>query len=401
MRNKRGAFLLVFILALVLVFSACGGGGSGGGGGGGESGGGTSSSGGESNSGGGGGGAGSGAEIAFIIPANQELGINDKGWIQNIWTAMSDWSAENGKTCTYYQTVDDSKQSHVDTYDLAIQNGAKVIYGCGNECLEAMRTAPWDYPDVKFISLEATGFAEGEIAPNLRAICTGQQESAWLAGIAAIGEGYTNIGIISCWDIPPLNQWCWGFIQGVNYGAKRDGVTGVTVRHHYANSASANPETQALAAAWYADGVEMIQCNAAGGNNSIIAAATAANKPVFGADADLSKEGPTVVTSMVVDRTIVTYDVLDAIYNDNTFDNNGGKELWLGAAVGISRLTLPWENNRFEHYTFEQYEKDIAVLANDNDGSASSMISPDDAVDIYALQDLMGDDLVITVNHIV
>ncbi|MDR1247461.1 MAG: BMP family ABC transporter substrate-binding protein [Clostridiales Family XIII bacterium] len=382
--------ILIPLLALVLCVSmaACGGNSSGGGDAG-TSGGdtaGTSS-------------GGSGAEIAFIIPANQELGINDKGWIQNIWTAMSDWSAENGKVCTYYQTVDDSKQSHIDTYDLAIQNGAKVIYGCGNECLEAMRTAPWDYPDVSFISLEATGFAPDEIAPNLRAICTGQQESAWLAGVAAVGEGYTDLGIISCWDIPPINQWCWGYIQGVNYAAKRDGIEGITVRHHYANSASANPETQALAAAWYVDGVECIQCNAAGGNNSIIAAATAANKPVFGADADLAKEGPTVITSMVVDRTVVTYDVLTSIY-DGTFDNNGGEEFWVGAAAGISRLS-PWESNRFENYTFEQYQEDIAALANDTEQCRTGMITPDDAVDIYALQEQMGDNLVITINHII
>ena len=395
MRKKS---ILIVALAVLLVFAmgACGGGNSGSTGGGGGGGGeaatddaGTSSS------------SGSGAEIAFIIPANQELGVNDKGWIQNIWTAMSDWSAENGKTCTYYQTVDDSKQSHADTYDLAIQNGAKVVYGCGNECLEAMRTAPWDYPDTMFISLEATGFKEGEIAPNLRAICTGQQESAWLSGVAAVGEGYTNLGIISCWDIPPLNQWCWGFIQGVNFGATRDNISGVTIRHHYANSASANPETQALAAAWYADGLDMIQCNSAGGNNSIIAAATAANKPVFGADADLSKEGPTVITSMVVDRTIVTYDVLDLIYKENNFNNNGGQELWLGAEAGISRLTMPWENNRFEHYTFEQYQEDIAALANDTNKCRTGMITPDDAVDIYALQEFMGDSLKVTINHIV
>jgi len=345
--------------------------------------------------------SGSGAEIAFIIPANQELGVNDKGWIQNIWTAMSDWCELNGKTCTYYQTVDDSKQSHVDTYDLAIQNGAKVIYGCGNECLEAMRTAPWDFPDTMFISLEASGFADGEIAPNLRAICTGQQESAWLSGVAAIGEGYTNMGIISCWDIPPLNQWCWGFMQGVNFGATRAGIDGVTVRHHYANSASANPETQALAAAWYADGLDMIQCNSAGGNNSIIAAATAANKPVFGADKDLSGEGPTVITSMVVDRTVVTFDVLDLIYKDNAFNNNGGQVLWLGAEAGISRLTMPWENNRFEHYTFEQYQKDIEALAKDTDKCRTGMITPDDANDIYKLQEQMGASLKITINHIV
>jgi basic membrane protein A len=261
-----------------------------------------------------------------------------------------------------------------------------------------MRTAPWDYPDVSFISLEATGFLPDEIAPNLRAVCTGQQESAWLAGVAMVGEGYTNLGIITCWDIPPLNQWLWGYIQGVNFAAKRDGIEGITVRNHYANSASPNPETQTLAASWYADGIECIQCNAAGGNNSVIAAATAANKPVFGADADLSKEGPTVVTSMVVDRTIVTQDVLTSIY-DGTFDNNNGEEDWRGAAVGVSRLA-PWENCRFENYTYDQYQEDIAALTNDTNQCRTGMITPDDAVDIAALLALMGDGLVITVNNI-
>jgi len=346
-----------------------------------------------------GGGGGSGAEIAFVIPANQELGINDKGWIQNIWTAMSDWCQKNGKTCTYYQTVDDSKQSHVDTYDLAIQNGAKVVYGCGNECLEAMRTAPFDYPDVKFISLEATGFKPGEIAPNHLAICTGQQESAWLAGVAAEGEGYRNVGIISAWDIPPINQWLYGFLQGVNFAATRDNVTGMTIRSHYANSASANPDTQALAASWYADGLEMIQCNSAGANNSIIAAATAANKPVFGADADLTAQGPTVMTSMIVDRTTVTENALTSCF-DGTWNNNNGEELWLGAAAGISQLA-PWPNDRLQNYTYEKYQADIQSLKDDTNGCRTGMITPDQAVDINAFITAMGSNLVVKIDHIV
>lgn len=398
MKNYKKIVLVVLTVALLVGFTACGGGSA-------PAGGDTSTTGGDTTapadtgSSSSSSGAGSGAEIAFVIPANQELGINDKGWIQNIWTAMSDWCSKNDKTCTYYQTVDDSKQSHVDTYDLAIKNGAQVVYGCGNECLEAMRTAPFDYPDTKFISLEATGFLPGEIAPNHLAICTGQQESAWLAGVAAVGEGYKNIGIISAWDIPPINQWLWGFIQGVNYAAKRDGITDITVRSHYANSASANPDTQALAASWYADGIEMIQCNSAGANNSIIAAATAANKPVFGADADLSAQGPTVITSMIVDRTTVTENALTSCY-DGTWNNNNGEELWLGAAAGISKLA-PWENCRFTKYTYDQYQADIATLANDTDGCRTGMITPDDAVDINALQTAMGSNLVIKIDHIV
>ncbi|MCL1895331.1 MAG: BMP family ABC transporter substrate-binding protein [Clostridiales bacterium] len=393
-------FVAVLAVVLILALAACGGGGSGDGGGdAGGGGGGTESTAGGDGGGdsGGGGGGGSGADIAFVIPANQTLGINDKGWIQNIWTAMSDFCDAKGMTCTYYQPVDDSKQSHIDTYDLAVQNGAKLIYGCGNECLEAMRTGPWDFPDTMFISLEATGYLPGEIAPNLRAMCTGQQESAWISGNAAASEGYKNMGIISAFDIPPLNQWCWGWLQGVNDAAKRNGIEGITIRHHYSGYAAANPEIQAMSASWYADGVEMIQCNSAGGNNSIIAAATAANKPVFGADADLKDEGPTVITSMVVDRTMVVTDALEQAFF-GTFEG-GGDEVWLGVNEGVSRLS-PWPSNRFENYTEEQYKEDLKYFGDDVGGVRTGMLTPNDALDIYQLIDMMGDDLVIEIVHI-
>jgi basic membrane protein A len=337
-----------------------------------------------------------GANIAFIIPANQTLGINDKAWIQNIWEAMSSWCSENEKTCTYYQPVDDSKQSHVDTYELAIQNGAEVVFSCGNEAADALKEVPWDYPDVKFISLEAFGLEGMEIAPNHRDIITDQEQAGWLAGVAAIREGYKKLGIIPCFDLPTLNMWSWGYIQGVNYAAAKYNVEGVSVRHHYANSASANPETQALAASWYSDGLDCIQCNTAGGNNSVIAAATAANKPVFGADSDEYAEGPTVVTSAVVDRTKVTTESLTSAY-DGTFE--GGVELWPGAKEGVSMLA-PWEHSRFTKYTEEEYRQDLADLANDVDGIASKMITPVDAKDIDALIEQMAPISVIEIINI-
>jgi basic membrane protein A len=173
-------------------------------------------------------------------------------------------------------------------------------------------------------------------------------------------------------------MWSWGYIQGVNYAAGKYGVTGVSVRHHYANSATANPETQALAASWYADGLDCIQCNTAGGNNSVIAAATAANKPVFGADSDEYAEGPTVVTSAVVDRTMVTQESLTSAF-DGSFE--GGVWLMPGAKEGVSRLA-PWEHNRFETYTEEQYKEDVAALSNDADGCASEQLTVFDYPDI-------------------
>ncbi|MCL1897186.1 MAG: BMP family ABC transporter substrate-binding protein, partial [Clostridiales bacterium] len=216
-------------------------------------------------------------------------------------------------------------------------------------------------------------------------------------GNAAASEGYKNMGIISAFDIPPLNQWCWGWLQGVNDAAKRNGIDGITIRHHYSGYAAANPEIQAMSASWYADGVEMIQCNSAGGNNSIIAAATAANKPVFGADADLKDEGPTVITSMVVDRTMVVTDALEQAFF-GTFEG-GGDEVWLGVNEGVSRLS-PWASNRFENYTEDQYKADLKYFGDDVGGVRTGMLTPNEALDIYQLIEMMGDDLVIEITHI-
>ncbi|MDR3295792.1 MAG: BMP family ABC transporter substrate-binding protein [Clostridiales Family XIII bacterium] len=379
-RMKKIRLLSVLlIIVLILPLAACGNSGSN-----------------SSNDANGGTGSTTGANIAFIIPANQTLGINDRAWIQNIWEAMSEFCAQNSKTCTYYQAVDDSKQSHVDTYELAIQNGAEVVFSCGNEAADALKEVPWDYPDVKFISLEAFGLEGMQIAPNHRDIITDQEQAGWLAGVAAVREGYKTLGVIPCWDLPTLNMWSWGYIQGLNYAAKKYNIAGISVRHHYANSASANPETQALAASWYSDGVDCIQCNTAGGNNSVIAAATAANKPVFGADSDEYAEGATVITSAVVDRTKVTQEALASVY-DGTFE--GGVELWPGAKEGVSKLA-PWEHARFTVYTEEQYEQDLADLSNDVDGIASDMITPVDAPDIDTFLKLMEPVSVIDIIHI-
>ena len=327
-----------------------------------------------------------GPDIAFIIPAGHTRGVYDKGWIQEVWEAISEWCEENGKTCRYYKPEEDTKQGHLDTYKTVIENGAELIFGCGEECVEAMSEAPWEHFDVKFVTLEATGFEPGYISPNLRALCISQQEAGWLAGNAAVREGYVKLGIISGFNTPSNNEWAWGYLSGVNFAARKYGVSGVSVRHHYADSETENSGIRARALSWYADGLDCIQCNAAGGNLSVISAAASANKPVFGAGKDQSADGPTVVTSMIVDRAKVISETLTSAY-DGSFQGSGEVK-WLGVAAGVARL-VPWEYSRFKVYTKEEYQQDLEDFGRDLNGRRTGMLSPAQAQDINTFIEAM------------
>jgi basic membrane protein A len=326
----------------------------------------SASSGGDAN---GGSGGSDGAQIACVFGAGHAEGINDKAFIQDCWEGIKEFGDANGKTYAYYQPIDDSKQSFLDAYDTAIKNGAEVVLTVGNEPSDSLVDATRDNPDVKFISIEATGFEESAM-PNHYSILMNATDAGWLAGVAAVREGYKSLGILPCVAIPPVDMWTWGYVQGANYAANKYGIEGITLQHHYLNNWSASPEIQATAASWYNSGVEVIQCNTAGGNTSIIAASDAAGAAVFGSDKDQFDEGETVVTSEVVFRKPIVISSLESAY-DGSFP---GGTFWL-PGVEADAAGLAMDRTRFKNYTKEMYDEDYADLKNDSGGIRSDMIT--------------------------
>lgn len=372
MRSKK---ILILLLAGLMIFAlaACGGGNKP------DSGSNAGNSGNEVSS------TASTGQIAAVFGSGHAEGINDKAFIQDCWAAITKFGDEKGLTYTYYQPVDDSKQSFMDTYDTAIKNGAEVIVAIGNEPSDSLMEATWDNPDVKFISIESTGFET--IAPNHFAILMEVTHAGWLSGVSAVREGFRTIGILPCVAIPPVDMWSWGYIQGINYAAGKYGIQDITLKHHYLNQWWAGPEIQTKAAAWYSDGVEVIQCNTAGGNTSIIAASDAAGAAVYGSDKDQFDEGKTVIASQVAFRSPIVYDALVSAY-DGTFKGGAtplpGGVSWM-PGVESDAVGLVMDRNRFKVYTQEMYDEDFAILKNDVDGVRSSLM---DVFSIPVVDDL-------------
>ncbi|MBK5247401.1 MAG: BMP family ABC transporter substrate-binding protein, partial [Peptostreptococcaceae bacterium] len=188
-----------------------------------------------------------------------------------------------------------------------------------------------------------------------------EDQSGYLAGYAAVKDGFTKLGFMGGMAVPAVVRYGYGFVQGAEAAAKEMGIANVDVKYHYTGGFDATPEVQTLASSWYADGTEVIfACGGAVGF-SVMAAADAAGAKVIGVDVDQSGENPTVITSAMKGLSDAVQQTL-ADYYAGSFP--GGESLVLGAeSKGVA---LPMETSKFTTFTQADYEKVFASLA---DGS--------------------------------
>ena len=150
------------------------------------------------------------------------------------------------------------------------------------------------YPDIKFIILDgdpndgdwSAGAPTYKRNDNVYSIFYAEQESGFMAGYAAVKDGYTKLGFLGGIAVPSVIRFGYGFVAGVNYAAEEMGLDGIEVKYSYAGNFDATPENQALAASWYGSGTEVIFACGGKVGNSVMAAAEAAGAKVIGVDVD-------------------------------------------------------------------------------------------------------------------
>ena len=323
-----------------------------------------------------------GAEIALLIQYPNEAGINDKSYCQACWEGVSAYAEANGKTYAYYQPTDTSLEGYLAAFELAVNNGAKVICCASYMFGDSLAAAQEKWPDVHFIGVDVMTLPS--VAENTCSIVFNTTEGTFFAGAAAVYEGYTNLGVLNAVDNPPVNSWQYGFIQGANWAAGQLGLSDVTVKAYYVGSGEASPEVQALASTWYESGVQCIFANMGGGNTSIFSAAEASGTVAIGCDTDQAGESETVITSAIKELGKELGVALDSYYND-TFKGGivttvGVKDDAVGLAIGSSRMTK---------YTADLYAEQYQMMKDDVDGMYSSLINFGQVADLNELASKM------------
>jgi len=297
-------------------------------------------------------------DIAMITDVGT---IDDKSFNQGTWEGVVAYAEENGVSHKYYKPTEQSTDAYLAAIQLAVEGGAKVVVTPGFLFEEPIYLAQELYPEVNFILIDGTphnaDYSDFRTDPNTVGIFFAEEQSGYLAGYAAVKDGYTKLGFMGGMAVPAVVRFGYGFVQGAEDAAKEMGLTSVDVKYHYTGGFDATPEVQTLATSWYAEGTEVIfACGGAVGF-SVMSAAEASDGKVIGVDVDQSAESETVITSATKGLAAAVQEAL-AEYYAGSFP--GGETLTLGA--DMDGVALPMESSKFSTFSQADYDALYAKL---------------------------------------
>ena len=312
-------------------------------------------------------------QVAFVTDVGQ---LKDKSFNQGTFDGVKRYAAANGLSYKYYQPANGSEATDDDRYDAmkaAVEGGADVVVCAGYLQEAALRKAAIEYPDTPFVFIDgypiqeqATEYdAAGNALPNDSPVLTNvagvafqEQQAGYLAGYAAVKDGFTKLGFSGGGGgtNPACCRFGYGYVQGANAAALEKGITvDMNYSWQYGSNFSASTDLQTMINGWYVNGTEIVF--ACGGSmfQSIVAAASANDGYVIGVDVDQSGESEYVVTSAMKGLADAVQWAVAKVY-DGTFDTIGGQQASLGVADNAVQLPTGADSWRFETFTVEEYE---------------------------------------------
>lgn len=298
-------------------------------------------------------------EIAMITDIGT---IDDKSFNQGTWEGVVAFAQENGKTHKYYKPTEQSTDAYLAAIQLAVEGGAKIIVTPGYLFEEPIYLAQDLYEDVCFVLIDGNphnaDYTEFRTEDNAVGIIFAEEQVGYLAGYAAVKDGYTKLGYMGGMAVPAVVRYGYGFVQGAEAAAAELGITSIDMKYHYTGNFEATPDNQTQAASWYAEGTEVIFAAGGAVGNSVMSAAEAVDAKVIGVDVDQSGESETVIVSAMKGLGAAVQATLGQFY-DGEFP--GGESLIYDAAA--NGVSLSMDSAKFNKFSQADYDAIFGKLA--------------------------------------
>lgn len=309
-----------------------------------------------------------GYELALVTDVGN---IDDGSFNQGTWEGLIEFAEANNKTYSYYRPSEDSDEARMETMKTAIQNGAKVLVLPGYLFETVVYEMQDQYPDVQFLLIDgephSADYSVYSTSKNVYCILYKEEQAGYVAGYSIVKDGYTQLGFLGGMEIPAVQRYGYGFLQGVDAAAEELGVD-VNVKYWYSQSFVANDEIMTKMSSWFTEGTEVVF--ACGGKIwlSANAAAEANSGKLIGVDVDQAKDSDLMVTSAMkyLGHSVVT--ALTDLYANNGVwpDTVAGQTSVFGAAEDMVGLPTAEGSWRFQTFTVDEYH---TVMEGIKDGS--------------------------------
>lgn len=233
------------------------------------------------------------------------------------------WSGVNQYGKRFPSTQVQSAMPSKDTFkerervvrELAVVH-SDVILGFGAGYEEVFASLQHDYPHIKFALL---GGEVKEREPNLVSVAFEDQQSAFLAGVAAaLATNTGKLAFLGGWEVEGVLRQQLGFEAGIYYANAHYGTAAQLAVTSYAGTFSDYKQGRKLAQRIYGEGVDtMFACAGLVGAGALEVTEVLAEQGrtlwFIGTDADQSKRGENVVLTSTLKRLdLVIYELLQS-----------------------------------------------------------------------------------------
>lgn len=299
-----------------------------------------------------------GCEAAMIVDGEK---LKEGSLSNDTWVSLEKISQEKGISSKYYTTKDPAKETYLASIKKAVDEGAKFIVLPGSSFETAAYAAQTTYPDVHFLIIDGVPHDEAgtyATAANTVSIIFAEEEAGYMAGYAAVKEGYTKLGFMGGMEIPAIKRYGYGFAQGAA-AAAAEMETKAELTYRYVGSFDESDAAQKMASDMYVAGTEVIFTCGGPMTKSVAKAAEEKNGKVIGADIDQSVISDTVITSAKKNLDTAISDVLKS-HADESFV--GG--MAFNYAAKNKGVSLEMKNAKLSKFTEDDYKTVFKKLKN-------------------------------------
>ncbi len=324
-----------------------------------------------------------GVKVAMITDYGD---ITDQSFNQTTYEACKAYCGANNIKFKYYKPTDDSDEARIASVNIAIGEGYSVIVMPGYAFKGTIVAVAEENPQIKFVALdvargdllEAKYGKEYDYNPdnpkwtyqlpsNVTCFVYQEEISGYMAGYAAVKEGYKKLGFLGGMAVPAVIRFGYGFVQGANTAAVELGIANeVSVNYVYGGKFQGSPEITAAMDTWYQGGTEVVFACGGGIFTSACEAATKAgvHGKVIGVDTDQSyningKYGAGLcITSAMKGLAPTVNTILTDIFAGK-WENYAGRINKLGMVSGtdasLNYVQLPTATWSMKNFTKEDY----------------------------------------------
>ncbi|WP_294428797.1 BMP family ABC transporter substrate-binding protein [uncultured Treponema sp.] len=313
--------------------------------------------------------------------------ITDQSFNQTTYEACKAFCTENGLELRYYKPSNDSTEARVASINAAIQDDHNVVVLPGFAFSEALVKTVDEYPEVTFIALDVSEFdvlsaaklfgkpASWKLPSNAFCAVYKEELPGFMAGYAAVKEGYKHLGFLGGMAVPAVIRYGYGFVFGAEKAAVEMGIAKeVVVEYVYGGQFYGDQTITSAMDAWYQQrGVEIVFACGGGIWTSAAEAAAKVGGKVIGVDVDqsalINKYGDGMcVTSAMKSLAATVFATLRSAVAGSFEADFGGDITALGLVsdsnIEENYVGLPTNNWTMKKFTLADYKNLVADMFN-------------------------------------